>query len=753
VNPIASPHLFCSDASGQIIAQRKLNEDPQAVAQRIAPDAGNRMPSLTGIARLAGSRPRRVLAVTAACFLVAVVFGAPAPGLLRGGDDFQDPDSEAAVVREQLERVTGTGMETGLIALVAPGAPIDSAGARAKVEDVAEIIADDPAVAAVETSYESRDRAQVSLDGSMTYVGVTFRDLDDAALEDAVSRIDEELAGVEGVRLGGRELVGHAVGEQVGKDLAKAEALAFPIILALSFLFFRGFVAALMPSFVGVLTIFGSFLGLRLINEIQPLSVFAVNLVIALGLGLAIDYSLFIVSRYREEMARFGPGTEAIRRTLQTAGRTVLFSALTVAAALASLLVFPLRFLYSMGLGGVLAAVIAATVSLVALPALLVLLGSRLNALAPRRLQRANERVARGERGAWYRFAQAVMHRPALIAVVTSIALLAIGSQFLRIEFTGISAEVLPRDSEARQVDETLRAEFPPSPTAPVTVTAEAGAADRQEVAELGRRLAELRGVDAVLPPSYAGGGLWRLQAIAAESPFDEVSQTLVRDVRALDTPLELGVTGQTAEFLDQQSSLADRLPLALAILCLTTLVLLFAMTGSVVLPIKALIMNVLTLSAAFGLLVLIFQDGRLEGLLGYTSQGALEATQPVLLFAVAFGLSTDYAVFLLSRIKEARERGLSERDAVATGLERSGRIVTAAALLFTVAIGAFATSQIIFIKEVGVGTALAVLIDATIIRALLVPSLMALLGRWNWWAPKPLRRLHARLALGESSP
>ena len=710
------------------------------------------MASLTRIARLASSRPRRVLAATAACLLVAAVFGAPAPGLLRGGNDFEDPGSEAATVRERLERVTGMATGSGLIALVELGAPIDSPVSRAKVEEVAEIVGRDPAVAEVETHYESGDRAQVSLDGSKTYVAATFRDLDDATLEDAASRIQEELAGLEGVRVGGRELVGVAVGEQVGEDLAKAEALAFPLILALSFLFFRGFVAALLPSFVGVLTIFGSFLGLRLINEVEPLSVFAVNLVIALGLGLAIDYSLFIVSRYREEMARSGPGAEAIRRTLETAGRTVLFSALTVAAALASLLVFPLRFLYSMGLGGVLAALIAAAVSLVALPALLALLGPRVNALAPKRLQRANERVARAEPGgSWYRLSQAVMRRPAVIAAVTAIALLAVGSQFLRIEFTGVSAEVLPPDSPPRQVDEAVRSEFPPSPTSPVIVAAEASTDARSDVTDLGRRLAELSGVEAVAPPSYLGSRLWRLEVIPTERPLAETSKRLVEDIRALDAPFELGVTGQTAGFLDQQSSLGERLPVAVAILCLTTLALLFAMTGSLVLPIKSLLMNLLTLSAAFGLLVLIFQDGRFEGVLDYTSQGALEATQPVLLFAVAFGLSTDYAVFLLSRIKEASERGLPDRDAVAAGMERTGRIVTAAALLFTVAIGAFATSQIIFIKEVGVGTALAVLIDATVIRALLVPSLMALLGRWNWWAPEPMRRLHGRLRVSET--
>jgi RND superfamily putative drug exporter len=489
-----------------------------------------------------------------------------------------------------------------------------------------------------------------------------------------------------------------------------------------------------------------------MINAVEPLSVFAVNLVIALGLGLAIDYSLFIVSRYREEVARRGAGPAAISRTLQTAGRTVLFSALTVAAALASLLVFPLRFLSSMALGGMLAALIAAAVSLVALPAVLAVLGERIDALAPRRLQRAGARDARPERrGFWYRLARAVMRRPATVATVTATGLLLLGTQALRIEFTGISSAVLPASAEARQVDEALQARFPPAPTAPITVVALAPASAGREVAGARARIAEVPGVDAVAAPERAGDGVWALRAVVAGSPFGDPAQGAVDRIRALDLPLDVAVTGQTAEFVDQQSSISGRLPLALAILGVTTLVLLFAMTGSIVLPVKSLLMNVLSLSAVFGLLVLVFQDGRLESVLGYTSEGALEATQPVLLCAVAFGLSTDYAVFLLSRIKEARDTGLSETESVAVGLERSGRIVTAAALLFTVAIGAFATSQIAFIKQVGIGTALAVLIDATIVRALLVPSLMALLGRWNWWAPAPLRRLHRRVGPRET--
>jgi uncharacterized membrane protein YdfJ with MMPL/SSD domain len=265
------------------------------------------------------------------------------------------------------------------------------------------------------------------------------------------------------------------------------------------------------------------------------------------------------------------------------------------------------------------------------------------------------------------------------------------------------------------------------------------------------RSLARVPGADAVSPPAYVGDGTWRVDVNGGAPADSAAGRDLVRDVRAVPAPFPVRVGGDAAAFLDQQSSLAAHLAPALVIVAVTTLLLLFVMTGSVVLPVKALLMNALTLGATFGVLVLVFQDGRLEGLLDYTSQGALEATQPILLCVVAFALSTDYGVFLLSRIREVREGGAGDREAVALGLERTGRIVTAAALLFCVAIGAFSTSRIVFIKELGVGTAVAVALDATLVRALLVPSLMALLGRWNWWAPAPLRRVARRLQISHA--
>ena len=541
---------------------------------------------------------------------------------------------------------------------------------------------------------------------------------------------------------------------QVENDLRTAEILVFPLLFLLTFWFFRSGVAALLPLMIGALAIVGTFLILRIASEFGSISIFALNLTTGLGLGLAIDYSLFVVSRYREEIARLGPGAEAMKRTMTTAGRTVFFSSLTVAAAMASLLIFPQRFLYSMGLGGALVALLAATIALTVLPAVLALLGNRVNAWSPKFLQgRAAREATETESGFWYRLSRFVMRRPAAIAIVSTALLIVLGIPFWNLKFTSVDAQVLPTSASARQVDDVLRAEFPPFRDTPIRLLVESGSP--QAVAQVEQQLRGLDGIIAVNPPRQLPNGDTVIQAVN-NSPFiNDSSRNLVKEIRAFPDPAgsTVLVTGAAAHFVDFQHSLAAHLPIALAIVVISTLIVLFLMTGSVILPIKQLVMNALNLIAVFGILVFVFQDGRLEGLLDYRSQGALEQTMPVLLFAVAFGLSTDYGVFLLSRIKEAHDHGVPNSEAVAVGLERTGRIVTAAALLFAIAVGVFATSQIIFIKENFIGIALAVLIDASLIRALLVPSLMELLGKWNWWAPKPLRRLHERFGLSETGP
>jgi uncharacterized membrane protein YdfJ with MMPL/SSD domain len=702
---------------------------------------------LSALANLATRRGRTVVI---AAVIGALVAGALGAGVASRLDPYgaDDPSTESVQADNRLD--DAGFQDLGIIALVS-GVDVSSPATKHRVESLASEISQDPAVGRITDYYDTGSRAFVSRDGKSTYLSVALKPTDDKARQDAAKRIAARLDGTPGVTLGGPALAQEQVNKQVESDLRHAELLAFPLLFLLSLLFFRSLVAALLPPLVGGLAIVGTFFMLRVASEFTSVSIFALNLVTGLGLGLAIDYSLFMVSRYREEIARSGPGAEAMRRTMATSGRTILFSSLTVAAALASLLIFPQRFLYSMGIGGSLVALIAASLALVVLPAILALLGPRVNSLAPAFLQRRAEREAGpAESGFWYRLSRLVMRRPAPIAVASAALLIALGIPFLGIKFTSVDATVLPTSASARQVDTALKTGFPPHRDSPIQLAvAGANGADLQGLIA---RVRKIPGVATVGPPQRLAGGVSEIDVISTSDPLTDQSQDTVRDLRDMPTgSASVLITGFTAHHIDTQSSLADHLPLALAIVAGTTFVVLFLFTGSVVLPIKALVMNVLTLSATFGILVLIFQDGHLEGLLGYTSQGALETTQPLLLFAVAFGLSTDYGVFLLSRIKEARDGGADDSHAVAIGLERTGRIVTAAALLFSVAIGAFVTSEIIFIKELGLGTALAVLIDASIVRALLVPSLMELLGRWNWWAPRPLRRLHARIGLSEA--
>ena len=703
---------------------------------------------LSRLADFLHAHARRVLFAAVIVAAVAGVFGTGvAKHMSPYGAD--DPATESVQATNEFEHAAGRQIDPGIVALVSSG-NVQSSAARQRVEQVAGELRAQPHVAGAVSYYDTHDPAMVSRDGRSTYVVAYFKPFSDRQLKDDAQRIEDRFASQRDVKLGGQQIANAQANTQVGHDLAKAELLAFPFIFLLSLVFFRSLVAALLPPLLGGMAIVVTFLVLRIVASFADLSVFALNFVTGMGLGLAIDYSLFMVSRYREEAATSGFGADALRRTLQTAGRTILFSSLTVAAAVTSLAIFPQRFLYSMGIAGAAVALVAATLALVVLPALLALLGPRVNALAPKRLQRAADRDARpAESGAWYRLSRFVMKRPGRIAFLSATLLIVLGLPFTGIKFTTVTASVLPQSASARQVDAALSRDFPPNRTAPLEVVVRAPAASA-ETRALAARIRTLPGVSGIARPQAAGANLSLLAVAPVDAPLSEPTKQLVRNVRAIQAPVHLGVAGQTAAYLDLEHSLGAHLPIVLAVIVASTLIILFLFTGSVVLPVKAVLMNVLNLSAVLGLLVLIFQDGHLEGLLSFTSQGALDATQPIFLAAVAFGLATDYGVFLLSRIKEARDGGASDSEAVAIGLERSGRIITAAALLFAVAIGAFATSKLVFIKELGVGTALAVLIDASIIRALLVPSLMELLGRWNWWAPRPLRRLHDRIGLRE---
>jgi uncharacterized membrane protein YdfJ with MMPL/SSD domain len=705
--------------------------------------------------RLAGftyTHRRAVLYATVLGAVVAGVFGSSVANRL-SPYGATDPATQSVQATNRFQAATNREIDPGVVALVDVG-NVHSGQAQHRVGEVASQLGKGPDVASVVSYYDTRNPDLVSRDGSSTYVLAYFRPKSDTTLKNDAQHIENGFAAQRDVKLGGGLVANAEVNTQVSHDLEHAELLAFPFVFLLSLLFFRSLVAALLPPLLGGLAIVATFFALRIVAGFVDLSVFALNLTTGLGLGLAIDYSLFMVSRHREESAKSGFGVDALRRTVQTAGRTIAFSSLTIAAAIASLTLFPQRFLYSMGIAGALVALLAASLALTVLPALLAVLGPRVNALAPGRLARAAERDARPmESGFWYRLSRVVMRRPAVIAATSVTLLIALGIPFFtQVKFTSVDAGVLPTSASARQVDDILNTQFPPNRGAPLDIVVGAPAAS-PAVRALEAQISRFPDVSAVEPARPAGPHMSLIPVAPTQAPLSTASQNLVGHVRALKTPFYLGVAGETAAYLDLEHSLAVHLPAVLTAVVATTVIILFLMTGSVILPIKAVIMNALGLCAMFGILVLVFQDGNLEGLLGYQSRGALDATQPILLFAVGFGLATDYGVFLLSRIKEARDGGASDHDAVAIGLERTGRVVTAAALLFAVALGAFSTSEIVFIKELGVGAVLAVLIDASIIRALLVPSLMMLLGPLNWWAPAPLRRLYDRIGLREGGP
>lgn len=696
---------------------------------------------MSRLADLIYRRSRRILLAGGALFLAGVVFGGPVAGILSADrTDFQDPAAENIAATDRLERALGHDAEFGVVTL----APRD------RVRELEALLRRTPGVQATASPVSAKDPGLLSADGRTAIVAAATAD--DVHEADLVKELKRHAP--EGVKFGGARVVLSQGGDKVGEDLARAELLAFPLLFLLSLWVFRGVVAASLPLLVGGLSIVVTFVFLRLVNaHVTGLSVFAVNLVTGMGLGLAIDYSLFVLTRYREEMARFGPGREAIARTMATSGKTVLFSSLTIAAAMATLLVFPLRFLYSMGVGGVICAIVAATVALTVLPAILVALGERVDALSPRRWRLAARSEAESHRGGWYRLANAVMRRPGRVALATGAVMLLAGLPFLRVTFVAADHKMLPVGSEARVVAETIQRDFPAAAAEPIRIAIDAPRSAKPAIKRYKAQLRQIEGMGLIGRGRQVGDHTWEIDVLQRGDPLDRRNLDVVDAIRALPAPFPVEVAGTAAAFADQQKALSDRLPIALGILAITTFAILFLMTGSLVLPVKALVMNVLTISAAFGALVVIFQDGLGEGLLDFKSAGGLEATQPLLLFALAFGLATDYGVFLLSRIKEARDSGMGERASVAFGVERTGRVITAAALLFCVAMAAFSTSGVLFIKQMGLGTAIAVAIDATIVRALLVPALMALLGRWNWWAPRWMRRLHERIGLSESHP
>ncbi len=728
------------------------------------------------LARLAPAivrRPRVVLIAALLLLVAAGVYGGDVVSSLSGGG-FEDPSSESTAAGDVLEETFGQG-EPNLVLLAEAGAgSVDDPTAVAAGQSLTARLAAEPGVEQA-ASYWSLANAPPlrSTDGDTAMVLVRVGGEDDEAADERAVEIAEAFEGDDGVlrvTAGGQSIVFDRVNTTIEEDLARAEMIALPITLVLLVLVFGTLVAALLPLAVGVLAIIGTFAALQLIATFTDVSVYSLNLTTALGLGLAIDYSLFVVSRFREELdSGHHPRTAALR-TMRTAGRTITFSAATVAISLAAMLVFPMTFLRSFAYAGIAVSVMAAVGAGIVLPALLAVLGHRVN---KGRVFRRRATSAAGT-GFWHRVATFVMRRPVPIATVAVAFLVFLGLPFAGIQFGIPDDRVLPPGDEARAVQDVLRTDFTSREASAIEIVApEAGdpttatrAADIDAYATELSALDRVARVDAstgsyiggalVAPPSDASArfvstdGTW-LSAVPSVEPLSPEGEDVVQSVRDVASPLgDVKVGGPSAELVDSKDSIFSRAPLAAAVIGITTFVVLFLMFGSVLVPAKAVVLNLLSLTATFGAMVWIFQDGHLSSFLDFTATGTIAVTMPILMFCIAFGLSMDYEVFLLSRIKEEHDRGADTTASVAVGLERTGRIVTAAAVLIAVVFTAFATSGVSFMKLFGVGLTLAVLVDAFIIRATLVPAFMRLAGSANWWAPGPLRRFHDRFGIKE---
>jgi RND superfamily putative drug exporter len=719
---------------------------------------------LDRLAHLTYVRRRTVLVAAAVFVAIAVGWGTGVFGQLVGGG-FQDPGSDSSRETTVADSTFGRDEADVVVVYRSADRTVDDASYRAAVTATLNRLPRSD-VRHVTTYWTAGPQAAalVSADRHSTYAVLQMAGADDTARQDSYDAVKDQLAapGLQTYR-GGAVPLNETINDQVKADIGRAEGTSLPILLLLLVVVFGGLAAASLPLAIGGLAILGAFTALRVISLFTDVSVYAINIVTMLGLGLAIDYGLFVVSRFREELALAGGDRAAVepalRATVRTAGRTVLFSGLTVAVALSSLMLFPLPFLRSMGYGGVAAVVVAMVGALTVLPALLAVLGPRVDAFrlpVPGFLRRAprteGEVVAHGP---WYRLATSVMKRPVLYVVTITIVLVAMGLPFLHVRWGSPDHRVLPSGTEARVAGELLDSQFPASRTRPVDIVVTLDrpvAAATAELAAYDQRLGQVPGVTAV-QVSGESGRTARLTVAYEQDPVSPEGRQLVSAVRDVTPPAGASVLvgGFAAQDADTLSALGGTLPWAGLWIVAGMLVLLFLAFGSVVLPIKAVLMNVLSLTAAFGAVVWVFQEGHLSGPLGFTSVGSVEATQPVLMFAMAFGLAMDYEVFLLSRVREEWDRTHDNTRSVALGLERTGRIITSAALLLIVVIGSFATSGVTFIKMIGVGLALAVLVDATVVRALLVPATMRLLGRVNWWAPAPLRRVYERFGLRES--
>ncbi|SPM31169.1 MMPL family transporter [Mycobacterium terramassiliense] len=743
---------------------------------------------LQAIARLAIAAPRRIIAIAVLVFIGAAVFGLPvAKSLSPGG--FQDPNSESAHAIGILTDKFGQSGQQMLIMVTSP-AGANSEQARKVGTDLARDVQGSPLVYNVTTAWTAPPQAAadlVSKDGKSGLIVINLKGGENFAQSNAQTLADQFVHDRDGVtvRAGGPAMQYAQINKQNQEDLVVMEMIALPLSFLVLIWVFGGLLAAALPMALGALAVVGSMTVLRLITFTTEVSIFALNLSTALGLALAIDYTLLIVSRYRDELAEGSDPHEALIRTMATSGRTVLFSAVTVALSMLATVAFPMYFLKSFAYAGVATVAFVAAASIVVTPAAIVLLGPRLNSLDVRRLirhalRRPDPLHRPVEEWFWYRSSKFVMRRWAPIGLGVMALLLLLGLPFFSVKWGFPDDRVLPTSASSHQVGDELRTGFAhDSATAVPVVVPDVRGLSPAALDDYAADLSRVPDVSGVSAPdgTFVGGNKVGPPAaptgLAAGSAFLTVSSNAPLFTQANDTQLKRlhevrGPGGRSVEMggvaqvnRDSVDAVTDRLPLVLGLMAAVTFVLLFLLTGSVVLPLKALMCNVLSLSAAFGALVWIFQDGHL-GALWTTPSGTLVANMPVLLFCIAFGLSMDYEVFLISRIREywleyrpakptAKEAHAANDEAVAHGVARTGRVITAAALVMSMSFAALIAAHVSFMRMFGLGLTLAVFADATLVRMVLVPAFMHVMGRWNWWAPKPLARLHERFGISEA--
>ncbi|MFE4610991.1 MMPL family transporter [Streptomyces niveus] len=724
------------------------------------------------LARFTTHRSKLVLYLSGVLLVLAGALGGGVISALSAGG-FTDSATESARTAEVLDGRFGSGAPN-LTLLVTDERGVDDPSVSAAGARLTERIGAEDGVEQA-LSYWTLGKAPALRgeggDSAMVLVRITGdEDQVQKTLERIQPEYDRTVEGLE-TRVGGVAVANKEITETTSDDLLLIEMVTFPVLLVVMLFVFRSVVAALVPLAVAGLTIVSVLLTLRVLTLFTDVSVLATNVATGLGLGLAIDYGLILLKRYREELHGGASTDEAIATALRTAGRTVLFSAVTVALALAGLLVFPFYFLRSFAYAGIPTALLAALVSITFLPALLKALGPRID--KGRVLGRGKEEKPpkpETERF-WYRLATNVMRFPVPVAVAVIGLLLFLGSPFLSLHMSLADDRVLPADTQSRQISDIVREDFSAQESQALNVvlndTPPTGERSIDAYAQKLSTLGNVARVDSeagsfaageqVAPPGpgserFSADNSTYLSVIPKSESLSEEGEELVKDIRTAEAPYDIQVGGPAAELVDSLDSMYDKLPAALAIIGVTTFVLLFLFTGSLVLPLKALVLNCLSLSATFGVLVWGFQDGHLEGIVGdFVVTDTITWTVPVLLFCIAFGMSMDYEVFLLSRIKEEWDRSGDNQLAVARGLERTGAMVTAAAGLIAIVWLGFVLSGISYLKAIGLGLAVAVLMDATLVRGALVPAFMRLAGRANWWAPAPLARFHKKFGLREA--